>query len=130
MSFIAKLQLQNEDEINVLQCGFRFKQGIDVTGKPTTMPQGGIINLVLESNGSTELFDWMISPVHMKSGTITFFRYDTMSRLKTLLFENAHCVEYFETFHHLGEHPMQIELTISAHMIRLNEKEFKNNWPE
>ena len=130
MSFIAKLQLQNEDEINVLQCGFRFRQGTDDTGKPTTVPQGGTINLILESNGNTELFDWMISPVHIKSGKITFFRYDTMSRMKVLEFENAHCVEYYESFDHEGEYPMQIQLTISAHIIRLNDSEFRNNWPE
>ena len=130
MSFIAKLQLQHEGEMNVLQCGFRFSQSIDATGKPTAMPQGGIIKLVLESNGNTDLFDWMINPLHIKNGKITFFRYDSMSRLKTLLFENAHCIEYCETFCHAGEHPMQIQLTISAHMIQLNESAFKNNWPQ
>ena len=129
MSFIARLQLQDEEEMSVLRCGYKFNQLIDVTGKPTSMPQGGTINMLLVNNGHTGLFDWMISPVQTKSGKITFIRYDTMSKLKILEFENAHCVEYHELFDQMGEHPMQVQLTISAHIIKLNDSVFKNNWP-
>ena len=38
MSFIAKLQLQNEEEMNVLRCDYRFHQMIDVTGKDEYFP--------------------------------------------------------------------------------------------
>lgn len=129
MSFIAKLQVEGE-EMNVLHCGFRFTQVTDTTGRPNSIPQGGSVHLVVESNGANDLFDWMISPTQTKSGSITFFRRDTMSRLKTLNFSDAHCVDYYETFDHLGDNPMQIQLTISAHQIRLNDSEFRNNWPE
>lgn len=129
MSFIAKLQLQNEDDMSVLRCNFRFNQTIDATGKPSALPQGGTINLVLVSHGHASLFDWMINPVQTRSGKITFIRYDTMSKLKVLEFENAHCVEYCESFDQLSDHPIQIQLTLSAHIIKLNEATFKNNWP-
>jgi len=129
MSFIAKMKLDGE-EMNVLHCGFRFTQMTDATGKPTAIPHGGSINLLLESNGGTDLFDWMISPTQTKSGTITFYRRDTMSKLKTLEFTDAHCVDYYETFDHIGQNPMQIQLTISALEIKLNDSEFKNNWPK
>jgi hypothetical protein len=129
MSFIAKLHLDGE-EINVLHCGFRFTQATDTTGKPTARPQGGNINLLVESTGSTDLFDWMIKPTQQKNGKITFYRRDTMSKLKTLEFTDAVCVEYYETFDHNGDTPMQIQLTISAHEIKLNDSEFTNNWPK
>lgn len=129
MSFIAKLNL-DDGEMNVLHCGYRFTQVTDRTGKPSAIPQGGAICLVVESDGSNDLFDWMISATQTKSGIITFFRRDTMSKLKTLEFTDAHCVDYYETFNHLGDNPMQIELTISAREIKLNDSEFKNNWPE
>jgi hypothetical protein len=129
MSFIAKLKIDG-DEMNVLHCGFRFKQNTDATGKPTAIPQGGGINLVVEGDGSTDLFDWMISPTQTKSGSITFFRRDTNSKLKTLEFSDAHCVDYYETFDHTGNNPLQIQLTLSAREIKLNDSEFKNNWPE
>jgi hypothetical protein len=129
MSFIAKLSLDDE-EMNVLHCGFRFTQMTDATGKPTSIPKGGTIDLVVESTGSTDLFDWMISPTQTKSGSITFYRRDTMSKLKTLEFTDAHCVEYYETFDHVGDNPLQIQLTVSAREIKLNDSDFKNNWPQ
>jgi hypothetical protein len=129
MSFIAKLRLDGE-EINVLHCGFRFTQMTDSTGKPTSRPQGGHISLLVESTGSTDLFDWMINATQQKNGNITFYRRDTMSKLKTLEFTDAVCIDYYETFDHIGETPMQIQLTISAYEIKLNDSEFKNNWPK
>ena len=129
MSFIAKLKLDGE-EMNVLHCGFRFSQGTDATGKPTAIPKGGTIDLLVESTGSTDLFDWMISPTQTKSGVVTFYRRDTKSKLKTLEFTDAHCVDYYETFDHMGENPMRIQLKVSAREVKLNDSEFKNNWPQ
>jgi len=129
MSFLAKLTIDGE-EANILYCGFRFSQVTDTTGRPSSVPQGGTVNLTVESTGKVDLFDWMISPTQKKSGTITFYRRDTMSKLKTLEFGDAHCVDYYETFDHTGDNPMQVQLSISAHEIKLNDSEFKNNWPE
>ena len=129
MSFIAKLKIDGE-EMNVLQCGFRFTQVTDATGKPTALPQGGTVSLIIESTGGTDMFDWMISPTQTKGGVITFYRRDTASKLKTLEFVDAHCVDYHETFDHVGDHPMQVQLTISAREIKLNDSGFKNNWPQ
>lgn len=129
MSFIAKLRIDGE-EMNVLHCGFRFTQGVDATGKPTSIPQGGLVQLTVESTGASDLFDWMINPTQTKSGMITFFRRDNLSKLKTLEFGDAHCVDYYETFDHIGDSPMQIQLAISAREIKLNDSEFRNNWPE
>ncbi|HWK03321.1 MAG TPA: type VI secretion system tube protein TssD [Puia sp.] len=129
MSFIAKLKLDGE-EINVLHCGFRFTQITDATGKPTAIPRGGTIELLVESDGSTDIFDWMISPTQTKNGVITFYRRDTKSKLKTLEFTDGHCVDYYETFDHTGENPMRIQLTVSAREFKLNDSEFKNNWPQ
>jgi hypothetical protein len=129
MSFIARLQLQNEDEVNVLRCAFRFNQTIDVTGKAASKPMGGTINITLASINHPGLFEWMITTSQTKSGKINFIRYDTMSRLKTLEFENALCVEYHETFDPTGEHPIILQITLSAHTIKLEDTVYKNNWP-
>jgi hypothetical protein len=129
MSFIATLTIDGE-EMNVLHCGFRFTQVTDTTGKPTALPRGGTVNMLVESNAGTALFDWMISPTQTKSGIVTFFRRDTRSKMKTLEFTDAHCVDYHETFDHIGDHPMQIQLVVSAREIKLNDSAFTNNWPE
>lgn len=129
MSFIAKMKVDG-DEVNVLHCNFRFSQMTDSTGKPTAIPQGGAVTVVVESNGSTDLFDWMISPTQTKSGTITFYRRDNLSKLKTLEFADAHCVDYSETYDHNTDTPMQVQVTFSAKEVKLNQSQFKNNWPE
>jgi Hemolysin coregulated protein Hcp (TssD) len=130
MSFLAKLTIDGGDEMNVLNCSYRFTQAADATGKPTSIPQGGYITMVVESTRSTDLFDWMIHPTGTKNGTVTFFRRDMQSKLKTLAFSDAYCIDYFEEFDHKGEHPMQISFTISAKKIKLNDSEFENNRPE
>jgi hypothetical protein len=129
MSFIARLQLQNEDEINVLRCSFKFNQSIDVTGKAASNPMGGTIELTVASTNHSDILEWMISKSHTKNGKITFIRYDTMSKLKTLEFENALCVKYHETFDLAAEHPILLQITLSAHTIKLEDTVFKNKWP-
>ncbi len=128
MSFTAKLQLDSE-EMNVLHCGYRFMQVTDRTGLPTGTPTGGKIDLLVESTGTTDLFEWMVNPTQVKSGVITFFRIDMFSKLKTLEFKDAFCVDFYETFDHTGERPMQVHLTLSAHGLKLNDIEFYNDWP-
>jgi hypothetical protein len=127
MAFIARLQLQNENEFNVLRCSFHFNQNIDVTGKAAS--RGGIIDITLANPNHSSLLEWMIATSQMKNGKITFVRYDTMSRLKTLEFENALCVQYHETFDPAAEHPIILQLKLSAHTIRLEDTVYKNNWP-
>jgi hypothetical protein len=130
MAFLAKLIIDDSDEMNVLNCSYRFTQGTDATGKPTSIPQGGYITIVVESTKSTDLFDWMIHPTGLKNGMVTFYRRDTHSKLKTLEFLDAYCIDYHEDFDHKGEHPMQISFTVSAKKIKLNDSEFENNRPE
>lgn len=130
MAFLAKLTIDGGEEMNVLRCSYRFTQGTNATGKPTAVPQGGFVSLVVESTKSTDLFDWMINPTGLKNGLVTFYRRDMHSKLKTLEFMDAYCVDYQEDFDHKGEHPMQISFTVSAKTIKVNDSEFKNNWPE
>ncbi|NHE58496.1 type VI secretion system tube protein TssD [Cyclobacterium plantarum] len=129
MSFRAILKIDGE-ESKVLHCAYAFRKITDATGKPTSIPQGGMVSIKIESNGKTNFYDWMISSTQVKSGDITFYRRDEMSKLKTLEFIDAHCIRYRETFDHEGENPMLVELKLSARELKLNDSVFKNNWPE
>ncbi|MCW3462839.1 type VI secretion system tube protein TssD [Chitinophaga nivalis] len=129
MSFKAILRIDG-DEMNILECRFSFTQHTDHNGRPAARPKGGTISLLLESAGETGLFDWMISNTRMKSGSITFFRRDAMSRLKSLQFRDAYCVGYTEQFYASGEQPLQIQLTLSAREISLNNTVYQNPWPQ
>ena len=128
MSFKAVLNIDGE-EMNVLECRFSFSQNTDHNGKPAARPKGGTINLLIESAGETSLFDWMISNTQTKNGSITFFRRDSMSRLKELKFTDAYCVEYSELFNSNNEQPLQIQLTLSSREVKLNNSTYQNPWP-
>ncbi|PZP51082.1 MAG: hypothetical protein DI598_04060 [Pseudopedobacter saltans] len=127
MSFLAKLNVDG-NELNVLECSFSFSQDINAIGQPSSIPVGGTVELTVESTGGTNLFDWMISATQVKSGTVTFYRRDAMSKLKELIFKDAHCIDYNEHYKHNGEFPMQTTITISANVLTLNDSQFKNNW--
>lgn len=129
MSFVAKMSI-DEEEMNVLHCNFRFSQMVDSMGKVSSRPYGGKVNVTVESTGNNLLFDWMIGHTQIKSGKITFFRRDTSSKLKTLEFIDAFCIDYFEEYDHQGDNPMQIQLCLSAKEIRLNNSFYANDWPE
>jgi hypothetical protein len=100
MPFLAKVSIDGGEEMNVLHCNFRFSQSTDATGKPASLPQGGFVTITVESTQSTEIYDWMIAPTAVKNGLITFYRRDIKSKMKTLEFAEAFCVDYSETFDH------------------------------
>lgn len=130
MSFLASLSIDGSEEINVMFCTYRFTQRIDSTGKPTAVPEGGLVTFTVEAKSDTDIFDWMINPTSTKNGVVTFFRRDVKSKLKTLTFKRAYCIDFQETFNHVNEQPIQITFTISAKIIKVNDTEFKNNQPE
>jgi len=129
MSFKAVMRLDGE-EINVLECQYSFSQHTDHNGKPAARPIGGSVTVLLESDGDTNLFDWMISNTQTKSGSIIFYRRDAMSKMKELKFTDAYCVEYFEHFNASGEIPMQVKLVLSAREVQLGSSTFQNPWPQ
>lgn len=129
MSFKAVLRLDGE-EINVLDCQFSFAQHTDHNGKPAARPTGGALTVLLESDGNTNLFDWMISNTQTKSGSIIFYRRDAMSKMKELKFTDAYCVEYAEHFRAAGDVPMQIRLVLSAREVQLGSSTYQNPWPQ
>lgn len=128
MSFTAILSIDQE-KLNVLACDFAFNQQIDGYGKPSAKPQGGIINIVIESTMDTSLFEWMISNHQTRNGTIVFKRRDVNSRMKELEFKDAYCVQYREMFISTGENPMQIQLTLSAKELKMGSASYQNPWP-
>ncbi len=128
MSFLAKVDIDGE-ELNVLDCSFSFKQGVDYTGRPSSKPQGGEICLLIESTAKTDFLDWMISSSNTKKGKITFYRRDNMSSLKNLEFNDAYCIEYKEHFNATNEQPFITHLVLSAREITIKGTTYTNNWP-
>ena len=118
MSFKASLYIEDQ-ELRVLDCEYTIAQSVDHKGKPSARPKGGSINILVESTADNFLFDWAASETQVKSGKVTFYRRDTMSKMKELQFTDAYCIKFTERFSANGEQPMRIRLALSAKEISL-----------
>lgn len=117
---------QTTHTIKVLECEFEFHQDLDKTGKPCSRPQGGTIDIVIESTDKITITEWMFAPMSLKDGKIQFpLRF---GKRKTLEFEEAVCVKYREIFHASDSMPMLVYFTISANRIKIGEALFENDW--
>jgi hypothetical protein len=127
MALEAWLSFANDsNKIKVLSCDFSFSQEIDETGKPSSRPQGGLINITVESTDKETLAQWMFSKMGMKDGKIEFQLRNNKN--KTLSFKEGVCVSYSESFNASGGIPMIIHFTISPNSIKLGSAEFTNDW--
>ena len=129
MSFLAKLVL-GSTEYNILTVEYDFTQMTDVNNRPNGLPKGGLIQIMIESSNNHEIFEWMIKPNMLKSGSIVFYRRDANSPMKTVTFSDAFCVYLKEMFNAEGKVPMLTRLTLSAREIKINNKlSIANPWP-
>ncbi len=128
MSFKAILKIDGKD-YNVLSCKFTLNQEHDITGRPSSITRGGVVNIVLESTDDTALFEWMCDSYMKKDATITFNKRDENAKLKELGIVEAYMVGYSESFDSLGERAMLETITLSAKSIKMGNGEHDNEWP-
>lgn len=98
MSFLAKLFI-NGRVINVLDTNIRFYQQVNPDNfKPAALPMGGVFNLTIEADGSTDLLGLALSPDTMCEGYIRFYKRDGMTRMQDYEFFDTHIVSYRRNF--------------------------------
>ncbi len=114
----AILQLDGGSDIKVLQFDFSLTQYTDETGRPTGLPTGGMISLLIETTDS-QILDWMISPDGKKNGMIR-----TVSKsggVRVVSFEEGYCTQYNESFSHVGgDQPISVAITISVQAMEID----------
>jgi hypothetical protein len=128
MSFKAVFKVDGKD-YNVLSCNFRMHQDVDVTGRPSSIARGGIVNLVVESTDNSGLLQWMCDSYMKKDATITFNKREENSKLKELEIKEAYCVGYEESFDSAGSGAMTESITLSAKSVKMGDGEHLNEWP-
>jgi hypothetical protein len=128
MSFKATFKVDGND-YRVLSCNYSMHQDYDVTGRPSSVTRGGVVNVVVESTDSTALFEWMCDSYMKKDATITFNKRDQDAKMKELEIKEAYCVGYQESFDSSGTGAMIESLTLSAKSIKLGNGEHENEWP-
>lgn len=128
MSFLAKLNIDNDEEFNILECNFSISQKIDHSNRPCGLPVLGVIKLTIESTKKAFFYEWAKSPDQLKDGEITFFKRDLMSSSKKLNFEKAYCVYYEEDFNNTNKNPMTTKLTLACYALAVNGVNHENPW--
>lgn len=127
MSFKTKLKVAGKER-NVLAVDYSLLQETDPTGRPSTVARGGKINIIVESTGETDLFEWMTNSFERKDGSIVFLKRDSDATLKELKFTEAYIVKYKENFDSTGQNPLTEAFTISAKEIEMGTGKHINEW--
>ena len=127
MSFKSVFEVAGKQMV-VKHCSYDLTQEVDATGRPSAITRGGRIKLVVESNGDTDLFEWMVNNFERKDGSITFYKRDSDAKLKSLNFKEGYLVKFEETFDSDNQNPMTVAFTISAREIAMGNASHINEW--
>lgn len=128
MSFKGILTV-DEKSFNVQNMKFSLHQPVDSNGRPNARPNGGFIQISIESSKESKLFmAWMLDAEATKNGRVEFTSRDNSGILKTISFEKAYCIGYDESFEATGSSPMLVQLLISAKTIVSDEETMEKNW--
>jgi hypothetical protein len=128
MSFKAVFKVDGKD-YNVLSCNYSMHQEYDVTGRPSSVARGGVVNLAVESTDSSSLFEWMCDSYMKKDATITFNKREENAKLKELEIKEAYMVGYQESFDSTGTGAMTESISLSAKSLKMGDGELLNEWP-
>ena len=127
MSFKAKFKA-GAIELNVLGVSYTLTQDTDATGRPSSITRGGTINVTVEGNNGTELFEWMCNSFERKDGSVIFIKRDSDATLKELKFKEGYLVAFGESFNSEGNEPLSVAFTISAKEITMGSGTHINEW--
>ena len=128
MSFKAIFKVDDK-EYNVLSCSYSLNQDFDITGRPSSVTHGGVVNLVVESTDDTSLFEWMCDSFMKKDATVTFNKRDENSKMKELEIKEAYMVGFNESFDNTGTGAMIESITLSGKNLKMGNAELDNEWP-
>lgn len=127
MSFKATFEVDG-NKYRVLKCGYKLHQEVDLTGRPSSITRGGLVNLVVESTDDTSLFEWMCDSYMKKDAKVTFNKRDEDAKMKELEIIEAYMVSYEEFFDDSGAGAMLQSFTLSARNIKMGNGEHENEW--
>jgi hypothetical protein len=130
-SFSAVFDAAGSEECEVVSCSYSFNQTTDDKGRPSSVVQGGTIEVTIVSTDSVKLISWMLDPYKQAEGKIVFKRGDQDSKMKDITFKKAYCVSYSEKFDARGggaQASMVLSLVISADEVNVNGATHKHNW--
>lgn len=124
MALDSKLIIGNH-QYNVLECEYEFTQAVDITGRPSDRPRGGMINIIITSPDDSDLMfhEWMKEKNTTKDGQIALkVNKDNMDANKSILFKDAYCVRLYEYYNNNNSIQMYMKISIMAGSIIFGNK--------
>lgn len=119
MSIISKLHI-DDYTFNILRYHWSFHQDADVTGRPCARPQGGLIQIVIETTKDSIFTEWAVSDNMLKNVKIVQSPATLTSKSRTIEFYDMHCVEVNDNFNGVDNQPMTTTITLSPAIISVN----------
>ena len=129
MAFQAKMNIGGT-EYRVLHCSFELHRDVDGIGLVASKVKGGQINLEIEATDDHSTWDWMVDEFATKDGKVTFMKSDSNAKLIELEWKKGYVVQFSQSFDSLGDNPMTVHFTVSAHEISLGGTKHTNPWPK
>lgn len=104
----------------IINMTYEFFQSVDRFGQPNGTPDGGFINITVESSTSdVTVIQWMLSHERMTDGGAYFF--DRNARqVRAVEFKGAYCIYFKEIFDAFNDAFMRIEFRISCREITVD----------
>lgn len=110
----------DEKSYSLVECEYEFTQAVDITGRPSDRPRGGVINFVIVSPDDSDLLfhEWMREKDVLKDGVIilTVNKNGVFSH-KRIRFADAYCIRLYEYFNDGNSMPMYTKISIMAGSI-------------
>lgn len=116
MALIAELKVDSR-RYSVMECEYEFTQAVDITGRPSDRPRGGVIHVVIPAPDDSDLMlhEWMRDKDTTHDGSITMFvNRDSVTAPKTIHFQDAYCIRLYEYFNDNNTTPMYTKISIMA----------------
>ncbi len=128
MSFLAKLFI-NGRVINLLDTNIQFYQQMNPANfKPAALPMGGVFEITVEADGSTDLLNLALSPDTMCEGYIRFYKRDGMTKMVDYEFFDTHVVRYLRTFEGYYGKVTTDRYILSPGILRIGDMVFEKWW--
>ncbi|HWB64667.1 MAG TPA: type VI secretion system tube protein TssD [Chitinophagales bacterium] len=126
-SFKAILTLSGK-EFRLLSCDFSLSRNTDSIGRPTSVWNGGTINMSVEATDDSSLMEWCVKQADQKDGEIAFQKIDGESSMIKLSWKHGYIINYNVSYSEGGS--MYITFTVSAQELTYGKGTHKNPWPK
>lgn len=105
---------------SLLECSYEFRQSVDITGRPSDRPRGGVLEMVFVSPDDTDMLfhEWMKEKDLVKDGEVLLMvNKDGEFSEKRIRFKDAYCIRLREYFNDGNALPMYTEISVVANEL-------------